>query len=174
MSLHRDFIKKESYNLTKAAALKVIREVTGLKRRRNTGIKLTNGVIHIGEMIKAEVERQGLTQKEFGALISRNEKTVPDIYTRATISTDLLIATSEALNKDFLSVFYYEGPLKSLRNDEIEKLNLQIQKIAEENNRLQRELALTQNLVESQKDTILFAKEQIEHYKTKLTGVGHC
>jgi hypothetical protein len=130
--------------------------------------------IHIGNIIQEEVKCKRLTQKEFGALIHKNEKTVPDIYDRATMSIDLLITISVALNKDFLSVFYDEEPMKSLRNDEIVELNLQIQKISDENKRLQKELALTHNLIEAQKDTISFAKEQIEHYKLKLTGVSHC
>jgi len=34
--------------------------------------------VHIGKLIKEEVEHQRLTQKEFGALIHKNEKTVPE------------------------------------------------------------------------------------------------
>ena len=132
--------------------------------------------MHIGSMIEAEVVRKRLTYKEFGALIHRNEKTIPDIYDRAAMSTDLLITICDALKKDFLCLYYSEEPMKSLRHDEVAHLNSQVQKYAEqmqkikeENNRLQRELALTQDLVESQKDTIAFAKEQIEQYKLKLT-----
>jgi plasmid maintenance system antidote protein VapI len=73
--------------------------------------------IHIGNLIQKEVERKRLTYKEFGALIHRNEKTIPDIYDRASMSTDLLLTISKALNTDFFAVFYSEEPLKSLRND---------------------------------------------------------
>jgi len=125
--------------------------------------------IHIGKIIQAEVENKRLTQKEFGALINKNEKTVPDIYARASVSIDLLVTISAALNKDFLNVFYNEEPMKSLRNDEVSALINQIQKSSEENKRLQRELALTQNLAEALKETISFAKDQIEQYKLKLT-----
>jgi chromosome segregation ATPase len=130
--------------------------------------------IHIGNIIQEEVRCKRLTQKEFGALIHKHEKTVPDIYARANMSIDLLVTISEALQKDFLGLFYREEPLKSLRDNEIAKLNLHIQKLSEEINRLQRELALTHNLVESLKDTISFAKEQIEEYKLKLAGASHC
>jgi hypothetical protein len=68
------------------------------------------------------VERKRLTHKEFGALIHRNEKTVPDIFDRASM--------------------------------------------------LQKELTLTQELVKYLKETIAFAKEQIEIYKIKLAGVS--
>lgn len=125
--------------------------------------------VHIGNIIQAEVENKRLTQKEFGALIHRHEKTVPDIFNRASMSIDLLVTISAALKKDFLNILYSEEPMKSLRDDEITKLNNQIQKITEENKHLQRELALTQNLNEAHKETISFAKEQIEEYKLKLT-----
>lgn len=124
--------------------------------------------IHIGNIIQEEVKCKRLTQKEFGALIHKHEKTVPDIYARETMSIDLLVTIFEALQKDFLDLFYREEPLKSLRDNEIAKLKLHIQKLSEEINRLQRELALTHNLIDSLKDTISFAKEHIEQYKLKL------
>lgn len=131
--------------------------------------------IHIGELIQKEVESKRLTYKEFGALIHRNEKTIPDIYDRASMSIDLLITISAALKKDFLNFFYTEEPLKSLRNDEVAHLNLQIQKnseqiqkLSEENKLLQKELTLTQDLNKAQKEIIYFAKEQIEDYKSRL------
>jgi chromosome segregation ATPase len=135
--------------------------------------------IHLGEIVQKTVEAKRLTYKEFGALIHRNEKTIPDIYERAAMSTDLLLAISQALNTDFFALFYTEEPLKSLRNDGVGHLNSQIQacnehiqRITEENNRLLIELTLTRELVKSQKDTIAFAKEQIEQYKIKLAGVS--
>lgn len=131
--------------------------------------------IHIGELIQKEVELQKLTYKEFGALIHRNEKTIPDIYDRASMSIDLLITISAALKKDFLNVYYTEEPLKSLWNDEMARLNAQmeildglLQKHTEENISLQKELALTKELNEAQKDIISFAKAQIEDYKVRV------
>jgi len=121
--------------------------------------------IHIGSLIRKEVERKRLTHKEFGALIHRNEKTIPDIFERASMSIDLLITISLALHTDFLNIYYTEEPLKSLRNNEGTR---QIQKLTEEIKLLQKELILTQELVSSQKDIIAFAKEQIEHYRLKV------
>jgi hypothetical protein len=82
--------------------------------------------IHIGDIIRKEVERRRITYKEFGALIHRNEKTIPDIYDRASMSTDLLITISAALRKDFLTVYYTEEPMRSLREDEVAKLQYQV------------------------------------------------
>jgi hypothetical protein len=135
--------------------------------------------VHIGELIQKEVESKRLTYKEFGALIHRNEKTIPDIYDRATMSIDLLITISAALKKDFFNFFYAEEPLKSLRNDEVAHLNNQIlsktehlQKLTEENKLLQKELALTRELNVAQKEIISFAKQQIDDYKGKLKVVS--
>jgi hypothetical protein len=137
--------------------------------------------IHIGSVIEAEVNRRRLTYKEFGALIHRNEKTVPDIYDRASMSTDLLLTISEALNIDLFSFYYRKEPLKSLRNDEvalfynqIQDNTEQIQKLTEENRLLRKELALTQDLNEAQKEIISFAKEQLADFKSKLANISHC
>jgi hypothetical protein len=125
-------------------------------------------VIHIGDIIRKEVESKRLTYKEFGALIHRNEKTIPDIYERESMSTDLLLTISGALKKDILSVYYSEEPLKSLRNDEVTRLNNefqiyheQIQKLSNENNQLKLELSLTKELCEAQKVIISLTKDKI-------------
>jgi hypothetical protein len=137
--------------------------------------------IHIGRLIQQEVERKRLTYKEFGVLIHRNEKTIPDIYDRQSMSTDLLITISQALKIDFFNIYYSEEPLKSLRNDEVARLiskvqncTEQMQRFSEEVRLLQMELALTKDLNEALKEIISFAKEQIEQYKLKLPGVNPC
>ncbi|OQP67806.1 hypothetical protein [Niastella populi] len=132
--------------------------------------------IHIGSLIQQEVERRRLTYKEFGALIHRNEKTVPDIYDRESMSTDLLLTISGALKVDLLSLYYTEEPLKSLRNDEvgylngqIERYKEQIQMLTEEIRLLQKELSLIRDLNRAQVEIISFAKEKIEDLKYKLS-----
>lgn len=74
-------------------------------------------LIHIGKIIQAQVQNLRLTQKQFGALINKNEKTVPDIYARAIMSIDLLVIISVALKMDFIKFFYEDGPMRSLRAD---------------------------------------------------------
>jgi hypothetical protein len=135
--------------------------------------------IHIGSLIRQEVERKRLTYKEFGALIHRNEKTIPDIYDRVSMSTDLLMTISAALKIDFFNVYYTEEPLKSLRNDEVAQLNSQfeqykeqIRKLTEENRMLQKELSLTRDLNIAQVEIISFAKEKIEDLKLTLSGAS--
>jgi hypothetical protein len=124
--------------------------------------------VHIGKLIQAEVENKGFTYREFGALINKSEKTVPNIYSRSTLSIDLLIIISGALKIDFFKVYYEEEPMKSLRLDQITKMNVEAEQINEENKHMQRELTLIQNLAESQKETISLAKDQLEEYKLKV------
>lgn len=117
--------------------------------------------IHIGEIIKARVEHLGLTQKQFGALINKHEKTVPDIYGRPTMSIDLLIAISEALKQDFLTVYYGEEPLQSLREDQITKLQQQVKTLTEKAELLAKELAWKQELIDIQKGYLSLAIERL-------------
>ncbi len=121
--------------------------------------------IHIGKLIQKEVESQRLTHREFGALIHRNEKTIPDIFDRASMSIDLLITISVALKKDFLNMFYSEDPMKSLRNNEVAN---EVQRLNEEYKLLKKELALTRDLNEAQKEIISLTKEQLEDYKGRV------
>lgn len=124
-------------------------------------------MIHLGKLIQKEVQNLRLSYNDFGALIHKNEKTVPNIFERSTMSIDLLITISEALKKDFLNVFYNEEPMKSLRDDQVSQLNDQIQKLNDEINLLKKELFLTQDIRDAQKEIILLAKEQLEQYKLK-------
>lgn len=121
--------------------------------------------IHIGRIIQKQVQDLRLSYKDFGSLIHKNEKTVPNIFGRSTMSVDLLITISAALKTDLLKFFYNEEPMKSLREDEVAQLNEERQKLIEEINHLKRELTLTQDLREAQKEIIYFAKEQLEEYK---------
>ena len=57
--------------------------------------------IHIGKMIKAELERQGRTKVWFAAQINRTEPTCYNIFKSETIDTGILKAICIALNHDF-------------------------------------------------------------------------
>jgi plasmid maintenance system antidote protein VapI len=118
--------------------------------------------IHIGRIIQSHVEDRRLTQKEFGALIHKHEKTVPDIYDRATMSIDLLISISGALKKDFLNFFYSEEPMSNLRTDEVTQLQQQVKALNEKTEQQTKELAHKQELIELQKDYLALAIERLE------------
>lgn len=126
--------------------------------------------IHIGELVEDAVYAKRLTYREFGALINRNEKTIPDIFRRGSVSIDLLVSICGALKIDFLSLYYSEEPLKSLRTDDSAHLRVQIQdcteelhKLIEENKQLNKELSFARELIEALRESIFFAKSQIKN-----------
>lgn len=127
---------------------------------------------HIGKLVKEKVEQKRITYKEFGALIHRNEKTIPDIYERESMSTDLLLTISEALKEDFIKYYYEIEPLKSLRNDEVskleaelDKLNAEIKRLKDTQQQLVLELSLYKHISESRKEAISFIKELKDIYQ---------
>lgn len=121
--------------------------------------------IHIGKIIQAEALHRGLNYKQVGVLIYRSEKSMPLIYKRATMSIDLIIAFSVAFKKDFLKFYYEEEPMKSLRADEISKLQHQVKALTDEIDLLVNELAEKQEMVELQKNYLALANERLEGYK---------
>lgn len=123
--------------------------------------------IHIGEIIRKEVESKRITYKEFAALIHKNEKTIPDIYERTSVSTDLLIIISAALKKDLLNCLYDEEPMKSLREDVVSKLQYQINLLTDKVEHLNKEIAGKQELIDVQKGYLVLATEKIEDYKRR-------
>ena len=123
--------------------------------------------IHIGKIIESIVTEKRITQKEFGNLINRHEKTVPDIFKRSTITVDLLIAISNALKVDLFSFYYQEEPLKTLRNDEITRLTKEIDRLYDVIRQLEKDLVQKDKLINSQEEFITMAKERIAEYKKK-------
>jgi len=128
-------------------------------------------MIHIGKIIKAEVEIQRLTQKEFGALIHKSVAAVQDIYGRATITTDLLITISTVLKKDFLKFFYKEEPFNALRDDEATRLKSELRRMIDQIEQLQKDLAIYKRVSEAQSETISLANECIDVHKILLKEV---
>ena len=123
--------------------------------------------IHIGDIIRKEVESKRITYKKFAALIHKNEKTIPDIYDRMSMSTDLLITISAALRKDLLNVFYDEEPMRSLREDVVAKLQYQVSLLTDKIDHLVKELTSKQELIDVQKGFLVLATEKIEDYKKR-------
>lgn len=56
---------------------------------------------HIGEMIKAELKRQGRTVKWFESQINRSHSACYDIFRSHDINTELLKTICKVLNHDF-------------------------------------------------------------------------
>jgi len=57
--------------------------------------------VHIGKLIKEELECQGRTKVWFAKQINRSESTCYNIFQSSTIDTELLKTISKVLNHDF-------------------------------------------------------------------------
>lgn len=66
----------------------------------------------IGELIKNEVKRQGLTIEQFAKLIHTSRANAYGIFSRPDMSTDLLIRISKALRRNFVEEVAKETRLK--------------------------------------------------------------
>lgn len=61
--------------------------------------------IHIGQRIKEELYKQGISVSVFAKKISRSRNVVYDIFERESIDTDLLNKIGKILNCDFFSMY---------------------------------------------------------------------
>lgn len=62
--------------------------------------------IHIGKIIKEQVDLSPLSVYEIAEMLSCKRQNVYDIFKRKSIDTDLLIRLSKILNYDFLANVY--------------------------------------------------------------------
>lgn len=62
----------------------------------------------IGQLIKEEVERQGLTADQFAKMISTSRTNVYDLFHRDNIDMELLVRISNALHRNFFAEMYKE------------------------------------------------------------------
>ncbi|MBO6118449.1 MAG: helix-turn-helix transcriptional regulator [Bacteroidales bacterium] len=69
-----------------------------------------NKNIHIGEIIKDELRRQGKTNSWFAEQLNVNPRTVNKIFLKSVIDTQQLFLISKALDVDFFR--YYSENLR--------------------------------------------------------------
>jgi ribosome-binding protein aMBF1 (putative translation factor) len=62
-------------------------------------------VEHIGEQIKSELEKKGLSVSEFAKRINKSRENCYSIFSRKTIDTGLLLKISTVLEFDFFEQF---------------------------------------------------------------------
>ncbi len=60
--------------------------------------------LHIGSLIKAEMQRQGMSVAEMAKKLNVQRQTVYDMLKRTNIDVERLKDVSEVLHKDFLQV----------------------------------------------------------------------
>ncbi|MBQ3636430.1 MAG: XRE family transcriptional regulator [Bacteroidales bacterium] len=61
--------------------------------------------IHIGKVIKAEMERQGRSPSWFARVLNYERSNIYNIYERESIDTELLMKVSKALGVDFFDMY---------------------------------------------------------------------
>ena len=64
-----------------------------------------NASLNIGEVIKDELNRQGHGAQWLAAQLGCNRTNIYNIFVRESISTDLLMKISIALNRDFFALY---------------------------------------------------------------------
>lgn len=65
--------------------------------------------IHIGKLIKEQLEISPLTKSEFAKKIDKFPQNINDVFSKKSIDTDLLIKISDALNHDFFKYYRSES-----------------------------------------------------------------
>lgn len=87
-------------------------------------------MVHIGKLIKKQLELKKLSVAEFAQKINTNRNNVYDIFKRTSIDTELLYKISIILNFDF---FKELNPLEDIKEDEkllnAEWLTIQFEKL---------------------------------------------
>jgi hypothetical protein len=64
--------------------------------------------LHIGQLIKEQLERSGMKKTEFARRINRTSQNVYAIFERTSIDSTLLASISEILNYNFFDVLAVE------------------------------------------------------------------
>jgi len=72
--------------------------------------------IHIGAIIKSIAEKKNMKEVQLAKLINRHYSDIPKIFKRESISTDLLLSISVALQYDFFTEVYGEYLNNTLQN----------------------------------------------------------
>jgi transcriptional regulator with XRE-family HTH domain len=121
--------------------------------------------IHIGEIIKAEAEKQKVSQESLGGMISRSKQNVGDIYKRQSIDTELLLAISKALTFDFFQFYYGEEPLKTIRQRELAGLQKELAESKASLERKQERISDLEETVSSNKKLIHLLEEERARYQ---------
>lgn len=78
--------------------------------------------LHIGQLIKEQLERSGMKKTEFARRINRTSQNVYAIFERTSIDSALLASISEILNYNFFDVLAVELDNKRGIRQELKKM----------------------------------------------------
>lgn len=75
-------------------------------------------MIHIGEIIKAQLSLKKISVQDFAKKINTNRNNVYNIFTRQSIDTDLLYKICIFLNHDFFQYYKPTGDLSQIKGND--------------------------------------------------------
>jgi transcriptional regulator with XRE-family HTH domain len=120
--------------------------------------------IHIGKLIKERAKIRRLSQEMIGKKINTTKQNVGNIFRRKSIDTELLLKICEALEYNFFEHYYNEEPLKSMRNEELLRLQDTVKKLNAELTLKNESINTLNYMTEVQKENINFWKEEAKKY----------
>lgn len=80
----------------------------------------TKKIVHIGDIIKDELRRQGRTITWLSSQVNCTRENLYKVFRRPWIYTDLLFEISRALNHDFFKL--YSELYEKSKNEEVNKM----------------------------------------------------
>ncbi|MFN6944995.1 MAG: hypothetical protein ACK4ND_08590 [Cytophagaceae bacterium] len=97
-------------------------------------------MVHIGNKIKEEVNRQRVSINKFAEQINKSRTVVYDIFERETIDTGLLLRISEVLEHDFFRYYHLSSTDLNEPSAEYKSMKMKMEEISRELNEAQKEI----------------------------------
>lgn len=117
--------------------------------------------IHIGKEIHKLVKMAGLKTKIIANFINASESSVYKIYNRETIDIDKLIKLSQLLNTNLFELYLDEEPLKSMANNNLDKLSTELDILKSILNQKEKRISELESINSSQQKIIDLLEKNI-------------
>lgn len=116
-------------------------------------------MVHIGEKIKAELERQEMPISVFARKINKSRNNVYNIFERRSIDSALLKTISDALKFDFFSLFNPIDNKIEKQNSVVANNNVEYELLKQQIQGLETEIRYLKRILELQEETIRLSKK---------------
>ena len=121
--------------------------------------------VNIGAIIKAKTLERNLSQEKLGKLINKSKQNVNDIFKRKSIDTELLLKLCDVLQYNFFEHYYEEEPLKSMRNEDLQRFKKLIDELTAGNAYKDEKIKNLNEIIESNRELLTILKEERARYK---------
>jgi hypothetical protein len=116
----------------------------------------------IGDIIREQVSKSPLKNKEITDKLNRSENTIYNLYSKTSIDTDTLMALSEILEYDFFSFFYENPVLDKFKDKDVEVLIKDRDELKEEVKRKSEHITDLQTSINTKNEIIQDLKDQLK------------